>query len=151
MKKLALTLCISLCSMISQAANEKSLFVTFMDGNKVEFALSDFPEVTFGNDMMNVNTSKTNVSYELWTVKTFTYATTTRIKQLTSSKPYSINGNHLIVDGTTNHIECYKANGEAIDLPSYTTSDKTLINIDHLKQGVYLIKLNGIVIKIARQ
>lgn len=151
MKKIALTLGILLCSLISHATNEKSLFVTFVDGNKVEFALSDFPEVSFGNDMMNVKTTKSNISYELWTVKTFTYGTTTGINQITSQKSYSIKGNSLIVDGTANRIECYKANGEAIDLPSCISNDKTLINIDKLKHGVYLIKLNGKVIKIARQ
>ena len=38
MKKFALTLGILLCSLISHATNEKSLFVKFVDGNKVEIA-----------------------------------------------------------------------------------------------------------------
>lgn len=151
MKKSILTLCTLFCCLMTQADNAKSLFVTFMDGQKIEFALADFPEVTFGDDLMKVKTSKTNVSYELWTVKTFTYATATGIKQVKDSKSFSIEGNSIIIDGTGNNLRCYKMNGEKIALPFNISSGKTTVNLDALKHGVYLIELNGKVIKIARQ
>ena len=52
MKKIALSLLVALSCISAKAADGKSLFVSFNDGSKVEFALSTLPEVTFGNDKM---------------------------------------------------------------------------------------------------
>lgn len=48
MKKIALSLLIALSCISAKAADGKSLFVSFNDGSKIEFALSTLPEVTFG-------------------------------------------------------------------------------------------------------
>lgn len=152
MKKIAFTLWALLVCTMSQASDAaKSLFVTLTDGQKIEFALSDLPDVSFGNDMMKIKTSKTTYECELWTVKTFTYATATSIKGIKADTAFSIEDNTLVIDGTNTQVSCYKANGERVNLPCQTTGNKTLVNINSLKHGVYLIKLNGKVIKIARQ
>lgn len=151
MKKIALTLWALLCCLLIHADNSYSLIVTFMDGNKVEYALADLPEISFGNDQMKVKTAKTEASFELWTVKTFTYSTSTGISKINNEKKMSIEGNTLVVEGTANNISCHSANGIAINLPHQTADGKTLISLDTLKQGIYLIKVNGKVIKIARQ
>lgn len=151
MRKIAFTLCLLLGSLTMHADNGKSLFVTFLDGSKIEFALADLPEVSFGEDKMKVQTSKTTATYELGSVKTFTYATTTGISQVINDKPFSMEGNTLIVDGTANKISCYTANGELITLQLSTADGKTIISLDTLKHGVYLIKINNKTIKIARQ
>lgn len=151
MKKIALTLWALLCCLLIHADNGNSLIVTFMDGNKVEYALADQPEITFGNDQMKVKTAKTEASFELWTVKTFTYSTSTGISKINDEKGMSWEGNTLIVDGTANNISCHTTNGVAINLPHHTADGKTLISIDALQKGIYLIKVNGKVIKIARQ
>lgn len=151
MRKIAFTLWLLLGSLMIHANNEKSLFVTFTDGNKIEFALDDLPEVSFGNDMMKVQTSKTTATYELWTVKTFSYATATGISQVTTNKTFAMEGNALIVDGTANNISCHKVNGESINLTQSTADGKTIISLGTLKHGVYLIKINNKTIKIARQ
>lgn len=152
MKKITLTLCALLfCAMIQANNAAKSLFVTLNDGQKIEFALSDLPEVTFGNDMMKIKTAKTTYECELWTVKTFTYATATGIKSIKGDAAFSIKDNTLVIDGTNTQVICYKANGEKVILPCQANGSKTLVNINSLKHGVYLIKLNGKVIKIAKQ
>lgn len=48
MKKIALSLLIALSCISAKATDGKSLFVSFNDGSKIEFALSTLPEVTFG-------------------------------------------------------------------------------------------------------
>ena len=81
MKKIALSLLVALSCISAKAADGKSLFVSFNDGSKIEFALSTLPEVTFGDDKMTVKSTATTASYELWKVSTFTYGTTTGIQQ----------------------------------------------------------------------
>lgn len=152
MKKIALSLWVVLCCMTANAANDKSLFVTFNDGQKVEFALSTTPEVTFGNDQMTIKTTQTTASYDLGKVTTFTYgSTTTGINQVENNNKFAMEGNRIIIDGTNNKISAYSLDGKAVNLSPITTGDKTTVNIDELPHGVYIIKINNKSIKIARQ
>lgn len=152
MKRITLSLWVALCCMATNAANDKSLFVTFNDGQKVEFALSTTPDVTFGNDLMTVKTTKTTASYDLWKVTTFTYgSTTTGITQVENSNQFAIEGDHIIIDGTNNQISTFALDGKAVKLTPVITNNKTIVNLNELTQGVYIIKINNKSIKIARQ
>ena len=150
MKKIALSLLVALSCISAKAADGKSLFVSFNDGSKIEFALSTLPEVTFGNDKMTVTSTATTASYELRKVSTFTYGTTTGIKQVENNK-FAFEGNRIIVDGTHNQVSAYALDGKAVSLSSIITGDKTIISLDSLTHGVYIIKINNKSIKIARQ
>lgn len=152
MKKIALSIMAALSGLAANATDGKSLFVTFNDGQKVEFALATTPEVTFGNDQMNVKTTETTASYELWKVTTFTYgATTTGISQVEGNKKFAMEGNHIVAEGTNNKISAFTLEGKTVPLSSTTTGDKTIINLDDLTKGVYIIHINNNSIKIARQ
>ena len=135
MKKIALSLLIALSCNSAKATDGKSLFVSFNDGSKIEFALSTLPEVTFGNDKMTVKSTATTASYELWKVSTFTYGTTTGIKQVE----------------TNNKISTFALDGKAIKLSPPTAEGKTIINLNALTHDVYIIKINNKSIKVARQ
>ena len=150
MKKIALSLLVALSCISAKAADGKSLFVSFNDGSKIEFALSTLPEVTFGNDKMTVTSTATTASYELRKVSTFTYGTTTGIKQVENNK-FAFEGDRIIVDGTHNQVSAYALDGKAVSLSSIITGDKTIISLDSLTHGVYIIKINNESIKIARQ
>lgn len=150
MKKIALSLLIALSCISAKAADGKSLFVSFNDGSKIEFALSTLPEVTFGNDKMTVKSTATTASYELWKVSTFTYGTTTGIKQVGNNK-FAFEGDRIIVDGTNNKVSAFALDGKAIKLSPITAGDKTIINLSELTHGVYIIKINNKSIKVARQ
>lgn len=150
MKKIALSLLIALSCISAKAADGKSLFVSFNDGNKIEFALSTLPEVTFGNDKMTVKSTATTASYELWKVSTFTYGTTTGIKQVENNK-FAFEGDRIIVDGTNNKVSAFALDGKAIKLSPITAGDKTIINLSELTHGIYIIKINNKSIKVARQ
>lgn len=150
MKKIALSLLIALSCISAKAADGKSLFVSFNDGSKIEFALSTLPEVTFGNDKMTVKSTATTASYELWKVSTFTYGTTTGIKQVENNK-FAFEGDRIIVDGTNNKVSAFAPDGKAIKLSPITAGDKTIINLSELTHGIYIIKINNKSIKVARQ
>lgn len=150
MKKIALSLLIALSCISAKAADGKSLFVSFNDGSKIEFALSTLPEVTFGNDNMTVKSTATTASYELWKVSTFTYGTTTGIKQVENNK-FAFEGDRIIVDGTNNKVSAFALDGKAIKLSPITAGDKTIINLSELTHGIYIIKINNKSIKVARQ
>lgn len=150
MKKIALSLLIALSCISAKAADVKSLFVSFNDGSKIEFALSTLPEVTFGNDKMTVKSTATTASYELWKVSTFTYGTTTGIKQVENNK-FAFEGDRIIVDGTNNKVSAFALDGKAIKLSPITAGDKTIINLSELTHGIYIIKINNKSIKVARQ
>ena len=151
MKKIALSLLIALSFISAKAADGKSLFVSFNDGSKIEFALSTLPEVTFGNDKMTVKSTTTTASYELWKVSTFTYGTTTGIKQVETNNKFAFEGDRIIVDGTNNKISTFALDGKAIKLSPTTAEGKTIINLNALTNGVYIIKINNKSIKVARQ
>lgn len=150
MKKIALSLLIALSCISAKAADGKSLFVSFNDGSKIEFALSTLPEVTFGDDKMTVKSTATTASYELWKVSTFTYGTTTGIKQVENNK-FAFEGDRIIVDGTNNKVSAFALDGKAIKLSPITAGDKTIINLSELTHGIYIIKINNKSIKVARQ
>ena len=151
MKKIALSLLIALSCISTKATDGKSLFVSFNDGSKIEFALSTLPEVTFGNDKMTVKSTATTASYELWKVSTFTYGTTTGIKQVETNNKFAFEGDRIIVDGTNNKISTFALDGKAIKLSPTTAEGKTIINLNALTHDVYIIKINNKSIKVARQ
>lgn len=150
MKKIVLSLLVALSCISAKTADGKSLFVSFNDGSRIEFALSTLPEVTFGNDKMTVKSTATTASYELWKVSTFTYGTTTGIKQVENNK-FAFEGDRIIVDGTNNKVSAFALDGKAIKLSPITAGDKTIINLSELTHGVYIIKINNKSIKVARQ
>lgn len=151
MKKIALSLWVALCCMTAHAADGKSLFVSFNDGSKIEFALSTLPEVTFGDDKMTVKTTSTTASYELWKVSTFTYGTTTDIKQVSQDIHFACEGDRIIVDDKANKVSIYSLDGKAVTISPIINNDKTIISLEGLTKGVYIIKINNKSIKIARQ
>lgn len=137
--------------MTAHAADGKSLFVSFNDGSKIEFALSTLPEVTFGDDKMTVKTTSTTASYELWKVSTFTYGITTDIKQVNQDTQFAWEGDRIIVDGKANKVSIFSLDGKAVSISPITSNDKTIISLEGLTKGVYIIKINNKSIKIARQ
>lgn len=151
MKKIALSLLVALSCISAKAADGKSLFVSFNDGSKVEFALSTLPEVTFGNDKMTVTSTAITASYELKKVSTFTYGTTTGIKQVETNNKFAFEGDRIIVEGTNNKVRAFALNGTAVTLSPILAGDKTIIPLEELTHGVYLIIINNKSIKVARQ
>ena len=100
---------------------------------------------------MTVTSTATTACYELWKVSTFTYGTTTGIQQIEANSKFAFEGDRLIVDGTRNQVSAFALDGKAVNLSPVIAGDKTIISLDGLTHGVYIIKINNKSIKIARQ
>lgn len=150
MKRFTFLLLSLLCCTTVMQAQSKSLFVTFNDGSKVEFALSTTPTVTMADDKLNVTTTETTATYELWTVTTFTYGATTNIRH-TEAQHFSLENDRLIVDGTNNKVTAFAIDGKAMSLSSINIGGQTVIPLNTLTKGVYIIHINGKSIKITRR
>lgn len=152
MKKIALSLLVALGCLTANGADGKSLFVNFSDGTKLEFTLATTPEITFGHDQMTIKTTEKTASFDLWKVATFTYGEgTTGISQTETAEKLAFEGNRILVDGTNNHISIFALDGKAALLSPIIVGDKTIINLNELTHGTYIIKINNKSIKIARQ
>lgn len=150
MKRLLLSLCVAITALTTQADN-KSLFVTFDDGTRVEFALSTTPEVTVTDNKLTITSTVTTASYDLWTVKTFTYGATTGINDVqTSQQGFSLEGDNIVVDGNVN-VRIFAVDGKAVSVTPKTTGDQTIIPLNGLAKGVYIININGKSVKISRR
>lgn len=150
MKRLLLSLCVAITTLTTQADN-KSLFVTFDDGTRVEFALSTTPEVTVADNKLTITSTVTTASYDLWTVKTFTYGATTGINDVqTSQQGFSLEGDNIVVDGNVN-VRIFAVDGKAVSVTPETTGNQTVIPLNGLAKGVYVININGKSVKISRR
>ena len=127
MRRIILSLLLVLSCYTTKAADGKSLFVTFKDGQKIEFALVILPNISFGNNLMTVTSTETTASYELWKVNTFTYGATTGISQLQTSSKFSLEEDRIIVDGTNNKINAFALDGKAIGLSFFSCLCRTCL------------------------
>ena len=108
-------------------AQGKSLFITFNDGSKVEFSMADNPAVTMANDLLSVVAGTSQLDYELWRVKQFTFGTSTGIRE--------VNGLRV----KTDRIAVYTLNGKAVKIPVAQGE----FNLSGLASGIYIINING--------
>lgn len=150
MKRIALALSLALGLATAHASTGKSLFVSFNDGTRVEFALSATPDVSFGNDRMTVATTTTTAIYDLWKVSTFTYGATTGIESARNGN-LSVEANRIVVDGTHNKVSAFSTDGKAVNIATVVADGKTIVGIGSLAKGIYIININGKAIKITRK
>lgn len=130
MKRLLLFLTVFLATLTTHAEG-KSLFITFNDGSKAEFAMADNPAVTMTAGLMTVVAGTTTISYELWRVKQFTFGTSTGIRNVSGLR---------IKDG---RIAVYTLDGKAVNVQvSQGEAD-----LDRLPPGIYIININGNTLK----
>lgn len=135
MKRLLL-LSVICCMALMAKAEDKSLFITFIDGSKAEFAMADNPAVSWADDMMTVVAGDNTLTYELWRVKKFTFEASTGIRE--------INGKGLYIKG--NNLRVYTLDGKAITVPVVQGE----MNLDGLSKGIYIININGNSLKLMK-
>lgn len=149
-KRIFLTLTVLWVSLMGKAA-EKSLFITFTDGSKVEFALATTPEVSVANDQLTVSSTATVASYDLSKVSTFTYGSSTGIGSTQTDNRLAWEGDRLIVSGKNIKIRIFAIDGRSVAIDPIQVGDRTIINMGTLTQGTYIINVNGKSVKIHRK
>lgn len=115
-------------------AQGKSLFITFNDGSKAEFAMADNPAITMTDGTMTVVAGTTTLSYELWRVKQFTFGASTAVHEVKGLRVKS------------NYVSIYTLDGKAVNVP--TNQGEAVL--DHLAPGVYIININGNTLKFLK-
>ena len=122
------------CSALATQAQGKSLFITFNDGSKAEFAMADNPAITMTDGTMTVVAGTTTLSYELWRVKQFTFGASTAVHEVKGLRVKS------------NYVSIYTLDGKAVNVP--TNQGEAVL--DHLAPGVYIININGNTLKFLK-
>lgn len=138
------------CAAAGFAATGMSLFITFTDNTKVEFALAEQPTVTIADDVLTVTTSSTTATYTLQKVNTFTYGSSTAIRTV-SNDGVIIGSDQIIVTGTNPRLRIFALNGTAVKVEPKVVGDRTIVSLNNLSKGVYIISINGKSLKIARK
>jgi hypothetical protein len=133
MKRLLLLLAV-VCTTLSAQSQAKSLFITFNDGSKAEFAMADNPAITMTDGTMTIVTAGNTLDYELWRVKQFTFGTSTGIQEISS--PAGI----LVSDRP---VSIYTLDGKAVSVPMVQGK----AHLDLLPSGLYIININGNTLK----
>jgi len=133
MKRLLLLLAV-VCTTLSAQSQAKSLFITFNDGSKAEFAMADNPAITMTDGTMTIVTAGNTLDYELWRVKQFTFGTSTGIKEIGS--PAGI----MVSDRP---VSIYTLDGKAVSVPMVQGE----AHLDLLPSGLYIININGNTLK----
>ena len=135
MRRLLLIMTVVFSTLMVQAQG-KSLFITFNDGSKAEFAMADNPAITMTDGTMTVVAGTTTLSYELWRVKQFTFATSTGIRNI------SVSDIHVNSDS----VRIYTLDGKAVNMPA----SQGEVNLDGLAPGLYIININGNTLKFLK-
>ena len=133
MKRLLLLLAV-VCTTLSAQSQAKSLFITFNDGSKAEFAMADNPAITMTDGTMTIVTAGNTLDYELWRVKQFTFGTSTGIKEIGS--PAGI----MVSDRP---VSIYTLDGKAVSVPMVQGK----AHLDLLPSDLYIININGNTLK----
>lgn len=122
------------CSALVTQAQGKSLFITFNDGSKAEFAMTDNPAITMTDGTMTVVAGTTTLNYELWRVKQFTFGTSTAIRE--------VSGIQLKSD----KVRIFTLDGKAVNV----SARQDQIDLSSLASGVYIININGNTLKFRK-
>ena len=122
------------CSALVTQAQGKSLFITFNDGSKAEFAMTDNPAITMTDGTMTVVAGTTTLNYELWRVKQFTFGTSTAIRE--------VSGIQLKSD----KVSIFTLDGKAVNV----SARQDQIDLSSLASGVYIININGNTLKFRK-
>ena len=129
MKRLFLLFTI-LCTAIMARAEDKSLFITFNDGSKAEFSLTQNPSITIADDLLTVEAGGSTLTYELWRVSKFTFGTSTAIRDIKGD-----------------NIRVYTLDGKVVSVPV----SQGEFNLDGLSKGIYIVNINGNTFKITKR
>lgn len=150
MRRIVFTSLLLVCVLRLWASTGKSLFITFTDNTKVEFALSDTPEVTIAGDSLVVTTPSLRASYLLQQVSTFTYSTATGIR-VVSPDDISVGTDYVSVAGIHRDVRLFALNGTAVTVRPRFVGGHTVVILSDLPHGIYIVSIHGQSLKVTRK
>lgn len=150
MKRLFFTCLVFVCAVVAFADTGKSLFVTFTDNTKIEFALVETPVVTVSDNSLVVATTSATATYPLQKVSMLTYGTTTSIRKV-SIDGVNITPNRIVFNGTAQQVRIFVLDGSRVEIDPVVVNGSTVVSLDKLPRGIYIISINGKSFKIIRR
>ena len=151
MKRTLLLLFIFGTVVAAKAADDKSLFIKFYDGSKMEFVMSANPEISWANDVMTVTSNGTTSTYDLWKVSEFTFGESTDIHNLVVDKEVKFSGNQIIVPEGNTRVRIFSVDGKDVSIVPIKVSGHTIIDLNSLTKGVYIVNVNGKSVKVSKK
>lgn len=151
MKKLLFSLFVLLSSTLAAFADDNALVVTFNDGTQQTFLLSSLPDVRMENDKMTISAGSTTAQYDLYTVKTFTFGTTSTGIKTIKKDNVDIQGDAIVIPSATAKVAVYSIDGAAVNAKISRGNGNTHVDLSSLPSGrIYIINADGKSVKILR-
>lgn len=148
-----LLLSLILFSGITTRADNEALNLEMKDGTVHSFLLSNEPTITLGDDLLVVTTSDgTTASYDLYEVSKYTFGSSTGISSVFTSGDVERDGDCIIFHGITDgKVTVTSLSGIAANVEVSSGSDGTVVSLSSLPSGIYIVKVNNVVIKISKK
>ncbi len=147
-----MTLLVTLGTFAEAAASDEALNLKMKDGSVHSFVLNEKPVVTMGDGKLNVTTSATTATYNLYDVSEYTFGNATGIGGVKAASGFSRNGDNLVFHGMeSGKVKVYAVNGDAVKTEIHVANGDTTVSLANLQRGVYIIKASGTSIKINKK
>ncbi len=147
-----MTLLVTLGTFAEAAASDEALNLKMKDGSVHSFVLNEKPVVTMSDGKLNVTTSATTATYNLYDVSEYTFGNATGIGGVKAASGFSRNGDNLVFHGMeSGKVKVYAVNGAAVKTEIHVANGDTTVSLANLQRGVYIIKASGTSIKINKK
>ena len=150
MKRLLLALIATLCSLTALADGEYGLYILSEGGASTEpttFSVSEIQKITFENGNVVVKqTTGESSTFSMSSISRMYFGElVTGIREVSSEGIWD--GKSIKVLGDSK-VEVFTTSGVAVSQGEYTNGES--VNLEHLPQGVYIVKVGGRSVKIAK-
>ena len=145
-----------LCFGLSLQA-ETNLVVWKKDGNKVAFALTEKPKVTFNENSLMINTTTVSVSYDLEDMAKFTYEDSGEegIRNIENDKEssFKFDGEMLLFPSLKagSKVAIHNLGGVLVFARTIEAAGDYSFPISHLDKGVYVVSVDGLTYRIVKR
>lgn len=147
MKKLLLTLLFGASCMLPASA-AKYMTLVFADGSEQSLLLSTQPIVSFNRTKLIVKfynpvAGQTDLNFNKQEVKKYFFSDeATGVASITNDKDaMSVQGNRIVVRGAKDTVSVFRTDG---------TQVQTVVKVDGLANGTYIVRAGKNVVKIAK-
>lgn len=140
-----------------EQAPVQKLNVHMMDGNQIQFLLTDEPVTTFENGNLVITTNQGVYSYPLAQMKKYTHEGLPEGIDLPTVAPGDIlvrqNNEMMLIDGLPDNtpVEVYSADGKLILSQRSIAGQSTLLNLVAQPQGTYVVNVGKTSFKFVKQ
>lgn len=136
------------------SAQDQKLIVWHADGSTTSIELSSRPCITFNNNAVQINSAVSKMEMASRDVIRFSYTgmDTTPVKSIQQTTKYTWKDNQLILHGNVcKKISIFRTDGVVEHVNTIHNGDDTIVELNALPSGIYVINMNGIIVKYLKQ